>query len=75
MDIFIETVKLMNFLEESKFDMLFPTGGVRELDVPLEGGSFVFLDIGPSIFVPCFSLIWVLWSIYGWQGFINQVLF
>jgi hypothetical protein len=43
----------------SLFDMLLATGGVQELDVPfvfcpfgcfaLLGGSFVFLDMDPSI--------------------------
>ncbi len=37
----------------------------------LLGGSFVFLDVGPSILFLIFSLFyWVLWFIYGCQGFI-----
>jgi len=35
------------------------------------GGSFVFLDVGPSHFL-VFRLFWVLWFNYGWQGFINS---
>ncbi len=53
----------------SLFDMLLATGGgVRELDVPLWfallGGSFVFLDMGPSI-------LFLVFPFFGWQGFIN----
>ncbi len=37
----------------------------------LLGGSFVFLDAGPSILFLVFLLFWVLWEFYGWQGFIT----
>jgi hypothetical protein len=50
--------------------------GFGNLMFPLEftllGGSFVFLDVSPSIlfFVFPFYLFWVLWLVvYGWQGF------
>ncbi len=36
----------------------------------LLGGSFIFLDEGPSILYLVFPLFWVLWFIYDWQGFI-----
>jgi hypothetical protein len=36
----------------------------------LGGGSFVLLDVGPSILFLVFPLFWVLWLIYSWQGFI-----
>ncbi len=36
----------------------------------LLGGSFVFLDVGPSLLFLVLSLSWVLWLIYYWQGFI-----
>jgi hypothetical protein len=38
----------------------------------LLGGSFVFLDVGPSILFLVFPLFWVLWFIYDWQGFIEN---
>jgi hypothetical protein len=34
----------------------------------LLGGSFVFLDMGPSVLFFVFPYFWVLWLIYGWQG-------
>jgi hypothetical protein len=46
-------------------------GGVSKLDVPfvvaLLGGSFVFLDVGPSILFVVFSFLFfgMLWLIYG----------
>ncbi len=60
----------------SLFNMLFMTrGGSRtwcfDCGSPsLLGGSFVFLDVGPSILFPIFPLYWVLSFIYDWQGFI-----
>jgi hypothetical protein len=36
----------------------------------LLGGSFVFLDMGPSILFLVFRLLWVLWFLFDWQGFI-----
>jgi hypothetical protein len=36
----------------------------------LLGGSFVFLDVGPSILFLVFPLFWVLWFLIHWQGFI-----
>ncbi len=36
----------------------------------LLGGSFVFLDVGPSILFLVFIFFGVLWFIYDWQGFI-----
>jgi hypothetical protein len=40
----------------------------------LLGGSFVFLDVGSFHFVPFIPpFFWVLWFIYDWQGFINQL--
>jgi len=48
--------------------------GFKNLMFPLWftllGGSFVFLDMGPSILFLVFPLLWVLWFIYKWQGFI-----
>jgi hypothetical protein len=40
------------------------------------GGSFLFLDVGPSILFLVFPLFlfWVLWLIYGWQGFIITIM-
>jgi hypothetical protein len=35
----------------------------------LLGGSFVFLDVGPSIMFLIFPVFLVLWFIYDWQGF------
>jgi len=40
----------------------------------LLGGSFVFLDVGPSILFLVPPLSWVLWLIYGWQGFIITIM-
>ncbi len=37
----------------------------------LLGGSFVFLDVGPSILFLVFPLTWVLWFLFYWQGFIT----
>jgi hypothetical protein len=37
----------------------------------LLGGSFVFLHVGPSILFLVFPLIWVLWFLFDWQGFIT----
>jgi hypothetical protein len=37
----------------------------------LLGDSFVLLDVDPSILFLAFSLFWVLWFIYHWQGFIT----
>ncbi len=37
------------------------------------GGSFVFLDVDPSNFFLVFPFFWVLWFIYGWQGFIKDI--
>ncbi len=54
--------------------------GVWELEVPLcdspsWGGSFVFLDVGPSILLLVFSLLLgALFNIYGREGFINVIL-
>ncbi len=39
-----------------------------------DGGSFVFLDVGPSILFLVFPFCWVLWLINGGQGFINVIL-
>jgi hypothetical protein len=39
----------------------------------LLSGSFVFLDVGPSILFLVFSLFWVLSFIYDGQGFINNI--
>jgi len=48
--------------------------GVQELDLSLVVHPprwFICLLGSLSFhFVPCFSLFWVLWLIYGWQGFI-----
>jgi hypothetical protein len=53
-------------------------GGEWKLQVPLQfallGGSFVFLDVGPSILFLIFPLFRVLWIIYNWQSFITLVL-
>jgi len=40
----------------------------------LLGGSFVFLDMGPSNLFLVFLPFWVLWFIYDWQGFIIYLL-
>ncbi len=50
--------------------------GFRNLVFPmwfvLLGGSFVFLNVGPSTLFLVFPLFfWVLWFIYDWQGFIT----
>jgi len=37
------------------------------------GRSFVFLDMHPSNFYFVFRFFWVLWFIYGWQGFIKVI--
>jgi hypothetical protein len=36
----------------------------------LLGGSFIFLDMSPSILFFVFPFFWVLWFIHDWQGFI-----
>jgi hypothetical protein len=36
----------------------------------LLAGTFIFLDVGPSILSLVFPLFWVLWFIYDWQSFI-----
>jgi hypothetical protein len=36
----------------------------------LLGGSFVFLDVGPSILFLVFPIFGVLWFSFDWQGFI-----
>jgi hypothetical protein len=36
----------------------------------LLGGSFVYLDVGPSIMFLVFPFFWVLWFICDWEGFI-----
>jgi hypothetical protein len=57
------------YLDTSQLNKQFP------LLFALLGGSFVFLDAGPSILFLVFpSLFWVLWLICGWQGFIKQFL-
>ncbi len=35
---------------------------------PLLGGSFVFLDVGPSILFLVFPLFWLLWFLFDWHG-------
>jgi hypothetical protein len=64
---------LLLLLPLSLFDMLL-VRGFRNLMFPLRfallGHSFVFLDVGPSILFLVFSLFWLLWFIYDWQGFI-----
>jgi hypothetical protein len=40
------------------------------LVVPPFSGSFVFLNVGPSILFFEIPVFWVLWFIYDWQGFI-----
>ncbi len=54
-------------------------GGLANLMFPLWfallGGSFVFLVVAsPSILFLVFPLFWVLWFIYGWQGYIIFLL-
>jgi len=52
--------------------------GVQRLDVPLVVCPFrwfiCFLGCGSSILFLVSPFFWVLWLIYGWQGFINRVL-
>ncbi len=36
----------------------------------LLGGSFVFLDVGPSNLFLVFPLFWLLWFLFHWHGFI-----
>jgi hypothetical protein len=40
----------------------------------LLGGSFVFLDVGPSILFLVFTLFLVLWYIFDWKGVISTRL-
>ncbi len=40
----------------------------------LLGGSFVYLDVGPSTLFLVFTLFWVLWFIFDWKGFISTRL-
>jgi hypothetical protein len=61
----------------SLFDLLLQQERVRELDVPLVGwASYVvhlssWMWVLPFLFLIFLALFfWVLWFIYGWQGFI-----
>jgi len=36
--------------------------------------TICLLGRGSFHFIPCFSLVWVLWLIYGWQGFIIMTI-
>jgi hypothetical protein len=49
---------------EKNYMLMFP------LWLALLSGSFVFLDMGPSILFLVFRLLWVLWFLFDWQGFI-----
>ncbi len=62
----------------SLFDMLLGTSGVQGLMCPLWfallSGSFLFLDVGPSILFVVLPRFWVLWFMFDWQGFITKSL-
>jgi hypothetical protein len=41
----------------------------------LLGGSFVLVDMGPSILSLVFPLFWVFWFLVDWQGFIMYIIY
>jgi hypothetical protein len=40
----------------------------------LFGGSFIFLDVGPSILLLVFPFLWGALVFYDWQGFIILIV-
>jgi len=64
----------------SLFDMLLGNmrgfgNSIFPLRFALIGGSFVFLNVGPSILFLVFPFfIWMLWFIYDWHGIIIIII-